>query len=59
MGFIMEAEEPIPGDREAGRVLRLRIIPLADSPFTLPGQSVRYGGVVLEIPPLSIPVRNN
>jgi hypothetical protein len=56
-GVILEAGEPGPGDREAGRVLRLRIIPLSGPRFTLPGRSVRYEGLLLDIPPLSIPVQ--
>ena len=55
-GVILEAGDPDPEDRETGRVLRLRIIPLSGPRFTLPGRSVRYEGLLLDIPPLSIPV---
>jgi hypothetical protein len=55
-GCIMEALEPRPGDAEAGRVLRLRLIPLSGGEFSLPAKTVRSGNYLLELPPLRIPV---
>jgi hypothetical protein len=55
-GVILEALAPRPGDGEAGRALRLRLIPLAGGRFELPGKTLRSGDLLLEIPPLSIPV---
>jgi hypothetical protein len=53
---ILEALEPRPGDGEAGRLLRLRLIPLAAGEFSLPAGTVRAGNLLLELPPLGIPV---
>lgn len=55
-GCILEALDPRPGDREAGRALRLRLIPLAAGEFALPARTVRSGGFLLELPPLWISV---
>jgi hypothetical protein len=53
---ILEALELRPGDREAGRVLRLRLIPLAAGEFVLPAAAASFGNPPLEIPPLRIRV---
>jgi hypothetical protein len=55
-GFILEAVKAEAGDREAGRVLRLRVIPLSAGELSLPAKTVRSGNLLLEIPPLRIPV---
>jgi hypothetical protein len=55
-GFILEALKPEPGDREAGLILRLRLIALSAAPFRLPPRTVRSGNLLLEIPSLLIPV---
>lgn len=55
-GCILEALEPRPGDREAGRALRLRLVPLAAGEFSLPARTVRSGNFLLELPALRIPV---
>jgi hypothetical protein len=55
-GFILERLRPEPGDREAGRALRLRLLALSGTPFRLPARSLRFGNLLLEIPPLLIPV---
>lgn len=54
-GFILERLRPEPGDGEAGRALRLRLISLSGDPFRLPPRTVRSGNLRLEIPPLVIP----
>ncbi|MDR1100540.1 MAG: hypothetical protein LBL28_08680, partial [Treponema sp.] len=53
-GFILETLSPGPG--ETGLALRLRLIPLAGVPFYLPARTIRSGDLLLEIPPLRIPV---
>jgi hypothetical protein len=55
-GFILEALRPEPGDGEAGRALRLRLIALSEGQFSLPPRTVRSGGLLLEIPALRIPI---
>jgi hypothetical protein len=54
-GCILEALELRPGDAEAGRVLRLRLISLSGGRFTLPRRTVRVGDLLLDIPALEIP----
>jgi hypothetical protein len=53
---ILEALEARPGDGDSGRLLRLRLIPLAAGEFSLPAAAVRSGDLTLERPPLRIPV---
>lgn len=55
-GFILETLGAEPGDDEAGRVLRLRVIPLSGGDFSLPAKTLYAGNFLLEIPPLRIPV---
>jgi hypothetical protein len=55
-GFILETLNAEPGDDEAGRVLRLRVIPLSGGEFSLPPRTLHSGNLLLEIPPLRIPV---
>ncbi|MDR1278014.1 MAG: hypothetical protein LBK02_04625 [Treponema sp.] len=53
-GFILETLNSEP--QETGLALRLRLIPLAGAAFYLPARTIRSGALLLEIPPLRIPV---
>jgi hypothetical protein len=54
-GVILEISEPAPDDREKGRLLRFRLIPLSGTRFSLPAVKLRHEGLLLEIPALEIP----
>jgi hypothetical protein len=55
-GVILERERLLPEEQAEGLALRLKLIPLAASAFTLPARQLRQGSLVFEIPALRIPV---
>jgi hypothetical protein len=55
-GVILEPEAPSPAERGEGLLLRLRVIPLNVSVFSLPARTLTRGNAVFEIPALRVPV---
>ncbi|MHB9292108.1 hypothetical protein Holit_01196 [Hollandina sp. SP2] len=55
-GALLEAEPLSPEDREQGLVLRLGIIPLDGTEFTLKSRRILHEGLSIEIPELRIPL---
>jgi hypothetical protein len=55
-GALLEAEPLSPQDRDQGLVLRLGIIPLEGTAFTLKSRRILHEGLSIEIPELRIPL---
>ncbi|MDR0723345.1 MAG: hypothetical protein LBF75_11260 [Treponema sp.] len=55
-GVLLEAEPLSPQDRQQGLVLRLKIIPLEGTEFTLQSRRIPYEELSIEIPELRIPL---
>jgi hypothetical protein len=55
-GALLEAEPLHPQDREQGLVLRLEVIPVEGTEFTLKSRRILYEGLSIEIPELRIPL---